>query len=391
MEKRMTSGEIAKKTGVSQKTIRLYDEKGLLKPSGYSEGNYRLYDVEALAVLEKIIALKQIGFSLEEIRENLEIERDVNITEALTRQLRILEEKRNEIEKTIACVKSVLLRQDEPDWDMVAEIVKKMQMDQKADERHHQALLHNAGEDWYVSIYRSLGVQANKKILDLGCGYGKLWRNNWSAIPEGVVIDGYDLYGSWAEDFENFVEQNKAALAVGAGVNLYFEDVEAESTWENIGQRGYYDYIIVHYLVDFMKDVECFLMRVAKALALGGMCSINGAGIDREHTFWQEVFEKLQLKTDFIEERKKRSGTKKDEFWKLLLTYFSKVESVVLVSTMRYTDEVELFTYLRKRYPEAKRYLMENASVLKEYFNSEIRHRKEILIPGSSEFWHCYK
>ena len=44
MEKRMTSGEIAKKTGVSQKTVRLYDEKGLLKPSGYSEGNYRLYD-----------------------------------------------------------------------------------------------------------------------------------------------------------------------------------------------------------------------------------------------------------------------------------------------------------------------------------------------------------
>lgn len=63
----------------------------------------------------------------------------------------------------------------------------------------------------------------------------------------------------------------------------------------------------------------------------------------------------------------------------------------MLVSTMRYTDEVELFTYLRKRYPEAKRYLMENASVLKEYFNSEIRHRKEVLIPGGSEFWHCYK
>ena len=69
MEKRMTSGEIAKKTGVSQKTVRLYDEKGLLKPTGYSEGNYRLYDRSALAVLEKIIALKQIGFSLEEIHD----------------------------------------------------------------------------------------------------------------------------------------------------------------------------------------------------------------------------------------------------------------------------------------------------------------------------------
>ena len=57
MDKKMTSGEIAKKTGVSQKTIRLYDEKGLLKPTDYTEGNYRLYDKEALSVLEKIIAL----------------------------------------------------------------------------------------------------------------------------------------------------------------------------------------------------------------------------------------------------------------------------------------------------------------------------------------------
>lgn len=66
----MTSGEIAKKAGVSQKAIRLYDEKGLLKPAGYSEGNYRLYDEVSLQVLEKIVALKQIGFSLEEIRDN---------------------------------------------------------------------------------------------------------------------------------------------------------------------------------------------------------------------------------------------------------------------------------------------------------------------------------
>ena len=50
---KMTSGEIAKKAGISQKAVRLYDEKGLLKPSDYSEGNYRLYDNESLLVLGK--------------------------------------------------------------------------------------------------------------------------------------------------------------------------------------------------------------------------------------------------------------------------------------------------------------------------------------------------
>ena len=58
---KMTSGEIAKKAGISQKAVRIYDEKGLLKPVDYSEGNYRLYDERSLLILEKIIALKQIG------------------------------------------------------------------------------------------------------------------------------------------------------------------------------------------------------------------------------------------------------------------------------------------------------------------------------------------
>ena len=34
---KMTSGEIAKKAGISQKAVRIYDEKGLLKPVDYSE------------------------------------------------------------------------------------------------------------------------------------------------------------------------------------------------------------------------------------------------------------------------------------------------------------------------------------------------------------------
>jgi len=80
MDKKMTSGEIAKKAGISQKTVRLYDEKGLLKPSDYSEGNYRLYDKEALFVLEKIMALKQVGFSLEEIRDHLAQDEDKDIS-----------------------------------------------------------------------------------------------------------------------------------------------------------------------------------------------------------------------------------------------------------------------------------------------------------------------
>ncbi len=395
MEKRMTSGEIAKKTGVSQKTVRLYDEKGLLKPSGYSEGNYRLYDTEALAVLEKIIALKQIGFSLEEIHDNLAAEKNVDITEVLTRQLKSLETKRYEIEKAIASINSVLLREKEPDWDLVAEIVKTMQMDQGADVNHFQALLHNAGEDWYVTIYRSLALQEEAKVLDLGCGYGKLWRNNWSEIPAGVTIDGYDLRGSWADDFAKCVEQHKKSLANGADVNLLFEDIETDTTWKRIeresGQRGGYDLIIAHYLLDFIKDRDVFFERVAKVLAPDGMCSVNGGSVNREHAFWQEIFAKLELKTEFIKERETKSIGKREEFREVLFRHFSKVENITLGSLMRYTDGAELFSYLSERYPEEKKYLTEKEAVLKEYFVSEIKEKGAFLLPKSMDFQHCFK
>lgn len=91
MKEKMTTGEIAKKAGISQKTVRLYDEKGLLKPSDYSEGNYRLYDNESLLVLEKIIALKQIGFSLEEIRDHLVGSSEKDILAALQEQINMME------------------------------------------------------------------------------------------------------------------------------------------------------------------------------------------------------------------------------------------------------------------------------------------------------------
>ena len=395
MEKRMTSGEIAKKTGVSQKTVRLYDEKGLLKPSGYSEGNYRLYDTEALAVLEKIIALKQIGFSLEEIHDNLAAEKDIDITEVLIRQLKSLESKRYEIEKAIASINSVLLREKEPDWDSVAEIVKTMQMDQGADVNHFQALLHNAGQDWYVTIYKSLGMKENAKVLDLGCGYGKLWRNNWAEIPAGVVVDGYDLQGSWAEDLAEFVEQHKETLAPGTDVKVCFEDIEAKTTWEgierNIGQRGGYDVIIAHYLLDFIRDKESFLSRIAKVLAPTGMCSVNGVSVSSEHGFWQEVFEKVELRTDFLRTRELHAQKERAEFEELLSQYFSKVEKETLESWMRYTDANEVYAYLLERYPEVKKYLTEQEALLKEYFTMEIKEKGAFLLPKSTDFQHCYK
>lgn len=66
-------GEAAERTGLTQRTLRYYEEKGLLKPPGRMEGGFRLYSEEDLARLERIKELKDLlGFSLADIREMIE-------------------------------------------------------------------------------------------------------------------------------------------------------------------------------------------------------------------------------------------------------------------------------------------------------------------------------
>jgi len=69
----MHIGELAEKTGLSLRTIRHYDEVGLLKPSGRSEGGFRLYTGEDLSRLMLIRRMKPLGFSLDEMTDLLRI------------------------------------------------------------------------------------------------------------------------------------------------------------------------------------------------------------------------------------------------------------------------------------------------------------------------------
>lgn len=68
----MKVGELAKRTGVSVRTLHYYDEIGLLAPSHHSDTGHRLYAAGAIVRLQQIKSLRQLGFSLEEIRACLD-------------------------------------------------------------------------------------------------------------------------------------------------------------------------------------------------------------------------------------------------------------------------------------------------------------------------------
>jgi len=67
--------QVAAQTGLTKRTLRYYEEVGLLPPTGRTEGNYRRYSEEDIQHLEAIKRLRDLlGFSLADIREIMEAE-----------------------------------------------------------------------------------------------------------------------------------------------------------------------------------------------------------------------------------------------------------------------------------------------------------------------------
>lgn len=70
----MTIGELAKAAGVNPQTIRYYEREGLLpKPHRWRDSNYRDFDDDALMRLHFIRSAKELGFTLREIKELLDL------------------------------------------------------------------------------------------------------------------------------------------------------------------------------------------------------------------------------------------------------------------------------------------------------------------------------
>ncbi len=91
-----TIEQVATRTGLTKRTLRYYEEVGLLPPTGRTEGNYRRYSEEDIQRLERIKELRDLlGFALSDIRNLLQIEDERG-------QIRIAYQQETDIEGKVA-------------------------------------------------------------------------------------------------------------------------------------------------------------------------------------------------------------------------------------------------------------------------------------------------
>ncbi|RDW15829.1 MerR family transcriptional regulator [Oceanobacillus arenosus] len=203
-----TIGKLSKKTGVTVRTLDYYDEIGLIKPSSKTDGGHRLYNDEDVMRLERILALKYMGFTLEQIKEIL---KGATTTwyESIQQQLELVkrEQKRlSMLEKALLGVSHSLEFEREVNWSLIFGITQLFQQDQ---------------EDLFQQYDDYLNEEEINKIIDMDAQMTeediKEWLKVIGDIKHNLDIDpvsekAVQLAESWLSQVEKMFGNDEALL-----------------------------------------------------------------------------------------------------------------------------------------------------------------------------------
>lgn len=102
-----TVKDVSEITGISIRTLRYYDEIGLLKPTKLTEAGYRLYDNKAVEKLQEIMFFRELEIPLIDIKKIMD-NPNYDKEQALLTQKSLLEQKRNRLNGTIELITDVM-------------------------------------------------------------------------------------------------------------------------------------------------------------------------------------------------------------------------------------------------------------------------------------------
>ena len=106
-----TIGELARRTGLPVKTIRFYSDEGLLPPTERTDAGYRLYDAAAMARLELVRTLRELGLGLADVSAALT--QSATVGELATRHVEALDEQIRRLRLRRAVLRAVAKRDSE--------------------------------------------------------------------------------------------------------------------------------------------------------------------------------------------------------------------------------------------------------------------------------------
>ena len=165
----LTIGKLARKFKLSRSTLLYYDRIGLLKPSGRTPSNYRVYTLSDARRLEKIVLLRQAGLDLEAIGNTLKASESA-LADILERQIDVLNQKIQNLRRQQHLIVA-LLRDIKAD-DIPVKVIDKQSwvgllrsagMDENAMENWHRAF-EQLSPAAHQNFLESLGIPTEEVI-----------------------------------------------------------------------------------------------------------------------------------------------------------------------------------------------------------------------------------
>ncbi len=395
MEKKLfTAGEIARIAGVSLRTIRFYDTRGLLKPVAYSDAGYRYYDQDSLLKLQRILMLKYLGFSLAEIEEMMKVEG--NIDTYLAQQKELLIKRKTHFEQMISTIETLEKSKGEDKWNYLIRLLQLMTEDEKIQEQYKtaenlekriniHACYSTNEQDWVSWVYERLNLQPDQKVLEIGCGNGQLWSKNAYRIPEGLHIVLTDRSEGMLEQTRSnlspFTEQFKER-----NISVTFKVMDANDLQL---EAESFDCIIANHMLYHVEKREQCLQAVANALKPTGtfFCSTVGEG-----HMWErhELVEEFDPQIDMPFE-KITTGFNLENGREQLDGFFGKVWRQDMDNDLIVDDAEAIYNYVYSYPGNAPLILKRRGDEFKKLLNERIEKEGAIYIHKSTGMFFCRK
>lgn len=347
MNKYYTIGQLAKLAGISTKTLRVYERKGLLLPERNGENDYRIYGEEAVKTLGKIQLMKYLDFSLEQIADFLQLYENASRENVLLEQKRLLEKKREQLNTVIAHVDRAVqeCRGEEQDSDGFLKALGIIVRNQRADELVWRLKRHaDEPRGWSRFIWDKAGMRNGMQVLDAGAGWGNLWRYNRERLPEQLRVTCVDKHNTHMDTFCNYMkEQELEGKLAECEFSFVWDDLETMSL------NGLYERIFFNHVVSHISDRKALYRKFASALSRDGIFICTWGGL--------LFYEKIQpLLREFFEEeeytelsklyRKHRDYV--EEWEKELHEVFPMVEKHAYAITLHFSTAEEFMEYTQQ-------------------------------------------
>lgn len=274
------TGEFAKLANVTERTLRYYDKIGLLKPSSILSNGYRQYTDSDLLKLQKILSLKHLGFSIEEIFPI--VLEDQNLKESFKMQIDLIDSRIKHMTAIKDSMESIIstINNKNIDWTKIISLMKMSSDDSNIIEHYKNAKnlnvrisLHDKysqnKQGWFPWLFEQIDFSHINKLLEVGCGNGKLWKNN------KINLRNREIFLS--DSSQGMVDELRKTL--GNDFNCMVFDCEKIPFKDN-----YFDAVIANHVLFYVYDINKALEEISRVLNPLGVfyCSTYGSSHMKE-------------------------------------------------------------------------------------------------------------